>query len=248
VKPLLSILFKLGKKQTLEDKVLAIQKGDLLLQDELIHQYKPFIAKTVSQVCKRYINEQDDEFSIGLIAFHESIEKYSTEKGSSLLSFAELIIKRRVIDFIRKESRQYSVNLDTNLDDEDSIQSKYEVEVSVDDFQKQLEKEHRRDEISHYQSVLKQFDLSFQDLVENSPKHSDARENAMKVANTVVQHAEFKRTLFEKKRLPIKDLEKHVQVSRKTIERNRKYIIAVCIIMASDYVYLKEYVRGVMTN
>jgi RNA polymerase sigma factor len=245
---LLSILFKLGKKQTLEDKVLAIQKGDVLLQNELIRQYKPFIAKTVSGVCKRYINEQDDEFSIGLIAFHESIEKYSTEKGSSLLSFAELIIKRRVIDYIRKESRQITAKLDTNLDDEDTVQSKYEVEVSVDDFQKQLEQEHRRDEIEHYKTVLQQFDLSFKDLAENSPKHSDARENAMVVANTVIQNPDFKRALFEKKRLPIKDLEKHVQVSRKTIERNRKYIIAVCIIMASDYVYLKEYVKGVMTN
>lgn len=245
---MLSILFKLGKKETLEDKVLAIQKGDSVLQNELINQYKPFIAKTVSQVCKRYINEQDDEFSIGLMAFHESIEKYSTEKGSSLLSFAELIIKRRVIDFIRKESKQQTVKLDTNVDDEESIQNKYEVEVSVEDFQKKLEQDHRRDEIMHYQTILKQFDLTFQDLVDHSPRHADARENAMKVANTVIQTPGFKKVLFEKKRLPIKDLEKHVQVSRKTIERNRKYIIAVCIIMASDYVYLKEYVKGVMNN
>jgi RNA polymerase sigma factor len=245
---LLSLLFKLGKKQSLEEKVLAIQNGDLNLQDELIDNYKPFIAKTVSNVCKRYINEQDDEFSIGLIAFNESIGKYSTEKGSSLLSFAELIIKRRVIDFIRKESRQQTVKLDIQVADEDTIQSKYEVEASVDDFQKQVEQEHRKDEIFHYQTVLKQFDLSFHDLVEHSPKHADARENAMKVANTVIQTPEFKKTLFDKKRLPMKDLEKHVDVSRKTIERNRKYIIAVCIIMASDYVYLKEYVKGVMTN
>ncbi|KAA0546646.1 RNA polymerase sigma factor SigI [Bacillus sp. BGMRC 2118] len=243
---MLSILFKLGKKETLEDKVLAIQKGDTNLQNELIKQYKPFIAKTVSQVCKRYINEQDDEFSIGLIAFHESIDKYSTEKGSSLLSFAELIIKRRVIDFIRKESKQRSVKLDTNVDDEESIQNKYEVEISVEDYQKKLDQDHRKDEILHYQTLLQQFDLTFQDLVEHSPKHADARENAMKVAYTVIQSPDFKKVLFEKKRLPIKELEKHVDVSRKTIERNRKYIIAVCIIMASEYVYLKEYVKGVM--
>lgn len=246
---MLSILFKLSKKETLEDKVLAIQKGDQVLQNELIRQYKPFIAKTVSQVCKRYINEQDDEFSIGLMAFHESIEKYSTEKGSSLLSFAELIIKRRVIDFIRKESKQQStVKLDSNVDDEETIHNKYEVEVSVEDFQKKLEQEHRKDEIIHYQSILKQFDLTFQDLVEHSPKHADARENAMKVAHTVIKNPGFKKILFEKKRLPIKDLEKKVQVSRKTIERNRKYIIAVCIIMAGDYVFLKEYVKGVLDH
>ncbi len=246
---MLSILFKLNKKQTLEEKVLAIHNGQLYLRDDLIDQYKPFIAKTVSQVCKRYINETDDEFSIGLIAFNEAIEKYSTEKGSSLLSFAELIIKRRVIDFIRKESRQQTLKLDLTLnDDEETIQNKYEVDASVEEFQKHLEQEQRKDEIIHYQTVLEQFNLSFDDLVDNSPKHADARENAMKVANIVIQHQELKSILFDKKRLPIKDIENIADVSRKTIERNRKYIIAICIIMASDYLYLKDYVKGVMTK
>jgi RNA polymerase sigma factor len=246
---MLSLLFNLRRKQTLEDKVLDIQNGSTYLKEELISDYKPFIAKTVSKVCKRYICETDDEFSIGLIAFNESIEKYSPEKGSSLLSFAELIIKRRVIDFIRKESRQQQiVKLDLQQGDDDQVQNKYEVDASVESYHLKLEEEHRRDEILHYQTVLKQFDLSFQDLVENSPKHADARENAMLVAKEVVQNPEFKRILFEKKRLPMKDLEKEVAVSRKTIERNRKYIIAVSILMASDYLYLKEYVKGVMDN
>lgn len=91
MKPVLSLLFKLGKKkQTLETSVEKIQKGDKDLQNDLIQQYKPFIAKTVSSVCKRYIDEKDDEFSIGLIAFNEAIEKYSAEKGNSLLAFAEI--------------------------------------------------------------------------------------------------------------------------------------------------------------
>ncbi|MCY7801218.1 RNA polymerase subunit sigma, partial [Bacillus haynesii] len=78
MKPVLSLLFKTGKKkQTLEESVISIQKGNQQLQNELIDQYKPFVAKTVSSVCKRYIDEKDDEFSIGLIAFNEAIEKYS---------------------------------------------------------------------------------------------------------------------------------------------------------------------------
>ena len=50
--------------------------------NELIDSYKPFIAKTVSSVCKRYIHESDDEFSIGLIAFNEAIQKYIPKKGT----------------------------------------------------------------------------------------------------------------------------------------------------------------------
>ncbi|MEH7664292.1 RNA polymerase subunit sigma, partial [Bacillus velezensis] len=43
MKPVLSLLFKLGKKkQTLETSVEKIQKGDKDLQNDLIQQYKPF--------------------------------------------------------------------------------------------------------------------------------------------------------------------------------------------------------------
>ena len=43
------------QKMSLEEKVQLIQQGDLTLHNELIDSYKPFIAKTVSSVCKRYI-------------------------------------------------------------------------------------------------------------------------------------------------------------------------------------------------
>ncbi|MEH7727999.1 RNA polymerase subunit sigma, partial [Bacillus altitudinis] len=49
MKPLLSLLFKKGKKkQTLEQSAINIQQGDTELQNALIEQYKPFVAKTVS--------------------------------------------------------------------------------------------------------------------------------------------------------------------------------------------------------
>ncbi|KEZ52655.1 RNA polymerase sigma factor SigI [Metabacillus indicus] len=248
---MLSLLFKLGKKKpTLEETVLQIQDGDKQLQNTLIDQYKPFVAKTVSSVCKRYIDEKDDEFSIGLIAFNEAIEKYSTEKGSSLLAFAELIIKRKVIDYIRKEARNaQTVNIDLQEHEEgEASQSKIEAELSVEEHQKLIEQEQRREEIVYFHKVLQEFGLSFSELMENSPKHMDARQNAIKVAQVLIEHDELKRILFAKKQLPVKQLESLVSVSRKTIERNRKYIIAMTIILSGDYVYLKDYIRGVLQS
>ncbi|MEK3805241.1 MULTISPECIES: RNA polymerase sigma factor SigI [unclassified Metabacillus] len=248
---MLSLLFKLGKKKpTLEETVLQIQDGDTQLQNTLIDQYKPFVAKTVSSVCKRYIDEKDDEFSIGLIAFNEAIEKYSTEKGSSLLAFAELIIKRKVIDYIRKEARNaQTVNIDLQEHEEgEASQSKIEAELSVEEHQKLIEQEQRREEIVYFHKVLQEFGLSFSELMENSPKHMDARQNAIKVAQVLIEHDELRRILFAKKQLPVKQLESLVSVSRKTIERNRKYIIAMTIILSGDYVYLKDYIRGVLQS
>ncbi|MEC1524737.1 RNA polymerase sigma factor SigI [Neobacillus niacini] len=237
-----------NKKRTLEESVRLIQQGDHFLLNEIIEAYKPFIAKNVSSVCKRYIYDTDDEFSIGLIAFNEAIEKYSAEKGSSLLSFAEVIIKRRVIDYIRKQTKDQHVSIDLTYSsiEEESAGMVIVNELSLEEYKKKSDEEIRKEEIIQFQTLLTSFDLSFSDLVENSPKHADARENAIKVAKLLVENRELRDALFEKKRLPIKQLEKMVNVSRKTIERNRKYIIAISLILSSDYVYLNDYLKGVL--
>ncbi|MCM3573031.1 MULTISPECIES: RNA polymerase sigma factor SigI [Mesobacillus] len=246
---MLSLLFMAKKKRRpLEETVEKIHQGDVALREELIDSYKPFIAKTVSSVCKRYIHESDDEFSIGLIAFNEAIQKYSSEKGNSLLSFAEVMIKRRVIDYIRQQSRNQNLSFHISNDptEEEQQRSTIEDELSLDEFRKKTEQELRREEIIQFQGILKDFDLSFQDLLEQSPKHADARKNAMLVAKSMVENEELKNLLLDKKRLPIKQLEDMVNVSRKTIERNRKYIIAIALILIGDYVYLKDYIKGVL--
>jgi RNA polymerase sigma factor len=246
---MLSLLFMAKrKKRSLEDTVLKIQEGDLSLLNETIEAYKPFIAKTVSSVCKRYIHESDDEFSIGLIAFHEAIQKYSPERGSSLISFSEIMIKRRVIDYIRKHSKNQNISIDFGMpnQEEDSPGLTIENEISVDDYQKKIDADLRRQEIIQFQQLLRDYDLSFEDLVEQSPKHADARKNAMMIANIIYENVELQEYLLEKKRLPIKQLEDMVDVSRKTIERNRKYIIAISLILINDYLYLKDYIKGVL--
>ncbi|MFS0638614.1 RNA polymerase sigma factor SigI [Mesobacillus foraminis] len=247
---MLSLLFLEKKKQkTLEEKVVLIQQGDLVLRDDLIKAYKPFIAKSVSTVCKRYISQTDDEFSIGLIAFNEAIEKYSPEKGNSLLSFADILIKRRVIDFIRQQSRNQaiSMNFGSESDEDENHRSTIiDAELSIESFRKKTDEERRREEIVQFQHILKDFGLSFKDLVDNSPKHADARRNAMEVAKILSENQDLKDLLLEKKRLPIKQLENLVDLSRKTIERNRKYIIAVSLILIGDYIYLKDYIKGVL--
>ncbi|MDF2039441.1 RNA polymerase sigma factor SigI [Bacillus sp. CMF12] len=245
---MLSLLFMAKKrKRTLEETVELIQQGDTALNNELIESYKPFIAKTVSSVCKRYIHESDDEFSIGLIAFNEAIQKYSPDKGSSLISFSEVLIKRRVIDYIRKQSKfqNLSFNGGSNLEDDDTG-SAIEDELSIEDFRKKTDEELRKEEILQFTQILQEFDLTFSDLIEQSPKHADARKNAMTVAKILVENDELKNILYDKKKLPIKQLESYVSLSRKTIERNRKYIIAISLILTGDYIFLKDYIKGVL--
>nr|WP_234397002.1 RNA polymerase sigma factor SigI [Bacillus massiliglaciei] len=234
------------KKRSLESTILKIQSGDTELRNEIIHSFKPFIAKTVSSVCKRYITESDDEFSMGLIAFNDAIDKFTPEKGSSLLSFADILIRRKVIDYLRSQSRNQEMILDMGTDqDEGSSQSFLDNEKSLQQYEQIKESEKRIEEIQLYTKRLSDFSLTFNDLVKSSPKHADAREGAIKIAKTLMSDHEMKEFLFAKKRLPIKQLEDKVQVSRKTIERNRKYIIAISIILNGEFLYLFDYIKGV---
>ena len=247
---MLCLLFMAKKqKSSLESKVLLIQQGDTTLQNELIHSYKPFVAKTVSSVCKRYIHESDDEFSIGLIAFNEAIQKFTPEKGNSLISFSEVLIKRRVIDYIRMQSTKYkTLSMDTiTQDGQDNYEHHYiDMELSIDDFKQKKDGELRKEEILQFNEKIHQYDLSLKDLIHYSPKHADARKNAIMVAKILTENESLKNSLIKNKRLPMKQLESCVPLSRKTLERNRKYIIAISLILIGDYVYLKDYLKGVL--
>ncbi|MFD2630259.1 RNA polymerase sigma factor SigI [Oceanobacillus kapialis] len=234
------------KDTPLEELITAVQRGDKYIQNYLLKTYQPFIAKCVSEVCKRYIDpEKDDEFSIGLSAFNEAMMSYASNKGSSFLSFAKLVVKRKVIDYIRyMKKRPASISLDETFDAE-QMDNPLEISAVKKRYQEEQDAWHRREEILDYKEKLKAYKLTLDELTEASPKHRDARDSAVKTARTLFEDSELRSFVFHKKKLPIKQLVRKVNVSKKTIERNRKFILAVFIVLAEDYLYLKEYLKGV---
>ena len=120
------------------------------------------------------------------------------------------------------------------------------MELSIDDFKQKKDEELRKEEILQFSEKIHQYDLSLKDLIHYSPKHADARKNAIMVAKILTENESLKNSLIKNKRLPMKQLESYVPLSRKTLERNRKYIIAISLILIGDYVYLKDYLKGVL--
>lgn len=234
------------EEMPLEEMIASVQKGDKSLQNYLLKSYQPFIAKCVSEVCKRYIDPQkDDEFSIGLAAFNEAILSYSPDKGSSFLSFSKLVVKRKVIDYIRYvQKTPAATSLDENFDEE-QMENPIEIVAVKEIYQQEQEAWHRREEIIDFKEKLRVYKLSLVELTEASPKHKDARESAIIVAKKLYDDTDLREYVYRKKKLPIKDLEKKVDVSKKTLERNRKFILAIFVVLNEDYMYLKEYLKGV---
>ncbi|ASS74621.1 RNA polymerase sigma-I factor [Tumebacillus algifaecis] len=230
----------------LNQLLMKARSGNEEARNQLLREYIPFVAKSASQATGRYIRRgQDDEFSIALSAFNEAIERYDLNRGTSFLGFADTVIKRRLIDYYRsKQSKQRDLPFSEFEveDEEENVINYVEVQKSVEEHQKQVESDARRHEILHFTELLMQFDISMEELVDLSPKHQDARENAMEVAKVIASQQEFCDYLMAKKSLPLKALMKHVSVSRKTIERQRKYIIAVSLILIGDFEMLQDYI------
>ncbi|MFY3792045.1 RNA polymerase sigma-I factor [Ureibacillus sp. MALMAid1270] len=242
----LSIIQGLFKsKLNMNELAIEAKTGNEEVMNDLLFVSIPFMKKTASFICKRPIDEHDEEFSVTILGFHEAIMNYNPEEDTSFQTFAHLIIKRRLIDFIRKEASKKEELLTLEPIGEESSEQHYLFnEKSVHTYQESQRAASRKEELSLYSGLLKQFNLSFEDLSNSSPKHADARKNAIHIAQIVAEHEEFYEYLMANKKLPIKEIESLVEVSRKTIERNRKYIIAVVLLLNSDFMYLKDYVKG----
>jgi RNA polymerase sigma factor len=232
---------------TPEKHVEAIQAGDEGRRETFIVQYRPFIAKTAGRFARRYIDpERDDEFSVALAAFDEAINRYSPDAKTSFLGFADTVITRRLIDYARQERRHtasvpYS-SLKEHEEDGEGLLHRIESAAAFELYEQQRVAEDRRAEIAALTEQLAVFGIPFEDLAQNSPRHRDSRLVLMKIGNRLAQRAELFQSLLEKRQLPVKELCAVEAVSRKTVERHRKYLIAVSLIAAGPYPCLRQYI------
>ncbi len=247
----MGFLFRLQNQKQVEsaspDQLLSWAKsGETEAREALISRFMPLILRAASRASGRYVRPgQDDEVSVGMIAFNEAIDSYDSTKGSSFLSFAEVVIRRRLIDYYRKEAGRPEVPL-TALDEEDeegNVDNFAEKRQAVDAHLRRDQAAGCREEIERFKVVLREFGIGFSELVEISPKHEDARVRAIEAARMVAGNPAWSGHLRQRKELPLKELEKEAKVSRKTLERQRKYIIAIALILMEDLHYLRDYLN-----
>jgi len=221
------------------------KEGDGEAREALIAAYVPFVLRVASSVAGRYLRlGEDDEASVGLMAFNEAIDSYRSGQGASFLNFSEVVVRRRVIDHLRRERRPETPVLDAVDDEERDADAarRIEAEEAHERFRRAEEARARREEILRYRALLEEYSIGFEDLVKASPKHRDARESAQRVAGVLASRRELVAYLRERKALPLRQLERLVDVSRKTLERQRKYIIAVALILVEGFEELGAYV------
>lgn len=227
-------------KECIEESFRKIMSGDKSARERFINDFRPFVVKIVSKFLDRYIEpENSEEYSIALIAFNEAIDKYDTSKGNNFLVFSEQVIKRRLIDHQRQSKRNnhvypFSYFDKDNVVFEDSISFNYENSV-------QFERIEFKDEMKSFKNELNVFGITLGDLVSSTPKHKDSRELSIEIAKVIANNDELYKKLTQRRKLPVKELLKYVKVSRRTLERNHMYIIAVSLIFKSNLEIFNEY-------
>ena len=210
--------------------------------DALIRQYMGFIRAETAKFIKRApIDGQDEELSIAMLAFYEAILGYEQNRGA-FLSYASRGIRNRMIDHYRTEKKHAKViSLHAPLQDEDDDISKLD---RLEDPKNEIEASHRRaaarEEIEEFERQLGEFGITFSEVADNCPRQGRTLASCQKVLAAAKLHPEIFDILLESKKLPISSLAEKSGTDKKTLERHRKYLIAVLLAFTNGY----EIIRG----
>lgn len=218
-------------------------KHDMVAADELISQYLPFIKSETTKFLNRPVDEQhDDELSIAMIAFHEAIRAYVKNRGA-FLNYAAVVIKNRLIDYWRSNKKhKEAISIEEKAGEDQTIE-----ETLTDGVNPQAvftERRATQAEINELSNQMVEFDVTLTDVAENSPKQVRTLEACQKVIQFAKQNPKHIKRLLRTKQLPVKALADGADVPKKTIERHRKYLVALLLIYSNGY----EMIRGHLSH
>ena len=232
---------------TIEDEVLRA-KTDRRALNDFIESHRQWILKTASRSLHRYITESDDEWSVALMAFAEAIRSYEKDKGS-FHAFASVVIKRRLLDYLRSKKRtdaETSVAPEAfggELPEEEMGGVNLMVRQKVAEASQQTDTgSAAREEIEDMQRCLSAYGFSFFDLADCSPKAQKTKQSCADAIRILLGQQSLLVQMRRKKTLPMKELSEISGVSRKILDRHRKYIIAAAEILSGDFPILSSYI------
>ena len=221
-------------------------KENVRAADDLIRAYLPFIKAETAKFLKRPpIEGQDDELSIAMMAFHEAIGGYSRTRGA-FLKYAAMLIRSRLIDYSRREQRHSRViSLDAPAREEDTTLG--EVLVGErDPHEETASRDATRAEIEELARQMKEFGVDLSDVADNCPKQQRTLDACRKALQYARENPELLDDLLKTKRLPIGQLAAGSGVERKTLERHRKYMVALLLIYTNGYEIIRGHLKQVM--
>lgn len=210
--------------------------------DKLIRENIPYIQSRIQRYASgATVTKKEDLLNVGMMAFYEAIKTFNEHKGH-FYPFADMVIRRRIIDEFRKNSHgpEELAILD---EDKDGVETSIPIQnASIETFDKEADNEALVLEIEQFVKELAEWKISFAALEKNSPKHSALKETYKHILSCIIDDQEIIDTILNKKYYPIKRISEITKIPQRKLERSRIYIIAVILIVKGNYEYLPSYI------
>jgi RNA polymerase sigma factor len=176
------------------------------------------------------------------------VKSYDLDKGS-FLSFAELVIRRRLADYYKSQSK-YRAEVPVSphvfeTEPEEDGDEDLAIRMSVAEKVSVAEDHSIRDEIEAANQIFSEYGFSFYDLTECSPKAAKTKKACAVAVTYILRTPVLLKELKRARLLPMKTVEINTKVPRKILERHRKYIIAAVEILSGEFPCLAEYMQSI---
>jgi RNA polymerase sigma factor len=233
------------RKETMHSEIdrLAIRAAtDERAREQFIQSQERVILKIASRAAHRFVTKSDDEWSVALYAFSRAVDTFRADKGP-FLAYADAVIRRSLIDEFRKQTRHSQEiavpphAFDGSGDEAETTDVQYAVvRNSIRAADAGL-----KDEIAALATACKAFGFGFSDLMKVSPRQDKTRNACACAVRFLLSGPDRIDRLYRTHQLPTQALADEAGVSKKILDRYRKYIITATIVLTGDYPELKEY-------
>ena len=213
--------------------------------DALIRQYLPFIRSETAKFLKRPPMDGDDELSIAMLAFYEAVMGYQAGRGS-FLRLAATGIRNRLIDYYRQERRHRGqLSLEQPVEDEDGPTLLERTDTGRDEIAEITERSLAKAEIREFGQQLSDFGLSLSDVAASCPRQKRTLAACLRALEYAKANPDLLDSLVRSRKLPIAQLAEGAGVDRKTLERHRKYLVAILLAYTNGYEIIRGHLRQI---
>lgn len=219
---------------------IGLARADAGELERLVLDYLPFIKKEVGRIGGTAL-EYDDKLSLGMLVFTNCVRQYEAQRGG-FLSYAAVCIRNRLLDETRRLGRGGApLSLDA---EEEHAAATVEERASLEAYSCQRERRELREEIDVLAAQLARHGLSFGELARICPRQRRSRALCARLARQVCGDAALREAFQRDGRLPQGELAGRLGISAKTVEKHRRYIVALVVILLGDYPGIGSYIPG----
>lgn len=207
----------------------------------------PLMLGLGAKICGRFLHlGVDDEASVGLEALWEAVRTYRPETGAPFAAFAAMVVRRRLIDHYRRACRRREVPFASceREDGKGHMATTLEIGPALQAHAAAVAAGECREELCEFVRLLESHGITLRALMRSSPRYRDARERAVTVARALVASPGWTSAVRQSGIVPaalLRQAAAAAGIGRKTLERRRRYILAIALLLAEGFPRLAAY-------